>query len=237
MSPPTLVLLPGLLCDAAVWRAQCAALGFAHWVVPSYGEADSLTEMARRVLQDVPHNRLALVGHSMGGRVALEIARMAPGRVDRIALLNSGIDPIAEGAAGTQERDKRAALLQMARQQGMRAMGKQWARGMVHEDVLDTPLFSEILDMIERSTPTVFAAQIQALLNRPDAATVLAGLRCPTLLACGRQDAWSPLERHERMHALCPGSRLVVIEHSGHMTTMEQPEAVSLALAEWMTQA
>ena len=235
MSRPCVVLLPGLLCDAAVWRDQCAALSFADCVVPSYGEADSLADMARGVLQALPADRFALAGHSMGGRVALEIARMAPERIERIALLDSGVDPIAKGTAGAQERDKRLALLQIARQQGMRQMGAQWARGMVHEDCLDTPLFGEILDMIARSTPAVFAAQIQALLDRPDAGAVLAGLRCPTLLVCGRQDAWSPLARHERMHALCPGSQLVVIEHSGHMSTMEQPAAVSRALAEWMS--
>lgn len=235
MSRPIVVLLPGLLCDEVVWRSQCEALNFAECVIPSYGETDSVTDMAHGVLQTMPEGRFALAGHSMGGRVALEIARLAPERIDRIALLDSGIDPIAKGAAGVNEREKRDALLQIARQQGMRKMGAQWARGMVHEDVLDTPLFEEILDMIGRATPEVFAAQIRALLNRPDAGAVLAGLRCPTLLVCGRQDAWSPLARHERMHALCPGSQLTVIEHSGHMSTMEQPAAVSRALVEWMS--
>ena len=117
---------------------------------------------------------------------------------------------------------------------GMREMGLQWARGMVHPDRLDTPLFSEVLDMVARFTPEVFAAQINALLNRPDAGDVLRQLRCPTLLACGRQDTWSPLSRHERMQALCPGAELVVIEDSGHMSTMEQPQQVSRALLDWM---
>ncbi len=234
MSRPTAVLLPGLLCDDAVWRAQCAALDFATCVVPSYGEADSLTQMALGVLRDLPQERVAVAGHSMGGRVALEMARMAPERIERIALLDSGIDALAEGEAGDNERGKRLALLRIAQQQGMRQMGKQWARGMVHEDRLDTPLFDEILDMIERATPAIFAAQIQALLDRPDASSVLAGLRCPTWLVCGRQDAWSPLARHERMQTLCPGSQLTVIEHSGHMSTMEQPDAVSRALIDWM---
>lgn len=234
MSRPTIFLLPGLVCDAAVWREQRAALSFADCFIPSYGEADSLTGMAHSVLRAMPAQPVALAGHSMGGRVALEIARLAPERIERIALLDTGIDPIAEGEAGAQERQKREALLQIAREQGMREMGAQWARGMVHEDFLNAPVFNDILEMIGRCTPAIFAAQIKALLNRPDAAAVLAGLRCPTLLLCGRQDAWSPLARHERMHALCPGSELVVIEHSGHMCTMEQPAAVSRALVDWM---
>ena len=116
----------------------------------------------------------------------------------------------------------------------MREMGRVWARGMVHPSRLDSPLFERILDMIERQTPAIFEAQIKALLARPDARDVLRNLRCPTLLACGREDAWSPLSRHEQMHAMVPQSRLVVIEDSGHMSTMEQPHAVSQALAEWM---
>ena len=68
----------------------------------------------------------------------------------------------------------------------------------------------------------------------PDAAPVLQGLQCPLLLACGRQDSWSPLARHERMQQLCPGAQLVVIEDSGHMSTMEQPAQVSRALIGWM---
>ncbi|MBH2008916.1 MAG: alpha/beta fold hydrolase [Xanthomonadaceae bacterium] len=230
---PCVVLLPGLLCDEAVWRAQCVALDFADCVVPSYGETDCLVQMARDVLETLPA-RFSLAGHSMGGRVALEVARLAPERVERLALLDSGTDAIAPGLAGTHERAKRQALLDIARAQGMRAMGTQWACGMVHPAQLDTPLFAEILDMIDRRTPEVFAAQIRALLERPDANDVLAGMRCPVLLVCGRQDDWSPLERHERMQALCPDSELVVVEDSGHMSTMERPEAVVKALRDWM---
>lgn len=232
---PTLVLLPGLLCDAAVWRVQCAALTHADCLVPGYGPARSITDMARAVLDAVAAPRFALAGHSMGGRVALEIARIAPGRVDRLALLDTGTAPLAAGDAGVHEIAGRMALLATARAEGMRAMGAQWARGMVHPDHLETPVFGEILAMIERRTPDEFAAQIEALIHRPDARGVLRALACPVLLLCGRQDAWSPLARHEDMHRLCPASRLVVVEDSGHMTTMEQPQAVADALRSWMT--
>lgn len=235
MDRPCLVLLPGLLCDDAVWRGQLETLGLvADCIVPSYGELDTLTAMARSVLDSTAAPRLALAGHSMGGRVALEIARLAPGRVERLALLDSGIDPIATGSAGEQERARRMALVEIAHSEGMRRMGREWARGMVHPARLDTPVFEDILAMIERQTPRIFEAQIGALLARPDARGVLAALRCPVLLACGRQDAWSPLSRHEEMHAVCPGSKLVVVEDSGHMSPMEQPQAVAGALVEWL---
>jgi pimeloyl-ACP methyl ester carboxylesterase len=231
----TVILLPGLLCDEAVWAEQCAALApLARCVVPSYGELASLEDMAQSVLAAAPSQRFALAGHSMGGRVALEIVRRAPERVERLALLDTGVDPLPPGEAGADERAQRMALLQRARQQGMRTMGREWARGMVHPARLGTPVFDAILDMIERKTPSIFDAQIAALLARPDARSVFAVVRCSTLLVCGRQDAWSPLARHQQMHALLPSARLVVVEDSGHMTTMEQPAAVSAALLEWL---
>lgn len=233
---PALVLLPGLLCDDAVWQAPMAALAEARCIVPDYGTRDSIAAMARLVLEAVDAPRFALAGHSMGGRVALEVARLAPGRVDRLALMDTGFMPLLPGAAGDAERQERHALLALARAQGMRAMGRQWARGMVHPDHLDAPVFEQILAMIERRTPEVFEAQIRALLGRPDARPVLQALRCPTLLLCGRQDTWSPLARHEEMHALVPGSRLVVIEAAGHMSPMEQPQAVAAAIQSWLEQ-
>ena len=230
----TLVLLPGLLCDDAVWAHQRAVLPADECIVPSFGATDSIGAMAEHVLATVAAPRFSLVGHSMGGRVALEAARRAPQRIERLALLDSGIDPLALGADGEREREVRMTLLATAQREGMRAMGRHWARGMVHPSRLETPLFTQILDMIERKTPEIFAAQISALLGRPDARDVLRGVRCDTLLLCGRDDAWSPLARHQQMQAMLPASHLAVIDDCGHMSTMEQPEAVTDTLAQWL---
>ncbi|KEA65162.1 Beta-ketoadipate enol-lactone hydrolase [Marinobacterium lacunae] len=230
----TLMLLPGLLCDDAVWREQAEALDNWHCQIVDYGSADTITAMADIVLRQAPA-RFALAGHSMGGRVALEVIRQAPERVSRIALLDTGYEGRPSGEAGEPERTKRMALLAQARTEGMRAMGEVWSRGMVHPDRLsDTALMESILAMIERKTPDLFAAQINALLNRPDATAVLRALRCPTLLMVGRQDSWSPVERHEEMARLAPDSVLQVIEDAGHMSTMEQPQAVSAMLRQWL---
>ena len=233
--PRTLLLLPGLLCDRAVWQPQIDALsGRFDCVVPDYSSLDSLTAMAERVLATAPTEKFALAGHSMGGRVALEVVRLAPHRVERLALLDTSYPPLASGNEGELERSRRMALLQIARSQGMRVMGNAWASGMVHPTRLNTPLYDSILDMIERNTPDMFAAQINALLTRPDATPVLSAVRCPTLVLCGREDAWSPLQRHKEMHAAISGSRLVAIEHCGHMSTMEKPDAVSQAFEQWL---
>ena len=231
----TLLLLPGLLCDRAVWQPQIDALSNRFdCIVPNYASLTSLTAMAEHALATAPTEKFALAGHSMGGRIAFEVMRHAPQRVERIALLDTSYPALAKGNEGELERSRRMALLKIARSQGMRAMGEAWASGMVHPTRLNTPLFDSILDMIERNTPDMFAAQIQALLTRPDATPVLAEIRCPTLVLCGREDSWSPLQRHEEMHAAIAGSRLVVIEQCGHMSTMERPDAVSQAFVEWL---
>lgn len=237
MQPTTVVLLPGLLCDHAVWSGQQQVLS-QEWPchVADYGAADSIEAMADAVLAALPSGPIAVAGHSMGGRVALELARRMPQRLERIALLDTGMDPLAPGEAGERERAGRMDLVQKARAEGMRAMGRQWARGMVHPSRLELPLFEAILEMIGRKTPDLFEAQQRALLARPDARPVLRALACPTLLLCGRDDAWSPPARHEQMHQALPGSRLLVVEHSGHMAPMEQPQAVSQALLDWLRQ-
>jgi pimeloyl-ACP methyl ester carboxylesterase len=219
-----------------VWTHQSAALAANGMpcFVPDWGDLASLTDMARRVLAQAPTEQFAIAGHSMGGRVALEVVRLAPERVTRLVLMDTGVDPLDGGEAGQRERAGRLALLKVARQQGIRAMGRQWANGMVLPAHRHLPVFDDILGMIERKTPDIFEAQIQALLARPDARGVLAGVSCPTLLMCGRHDAWSTFERHEQMQALLPTASLIAIEDAGHMVTMEQPGAVTAALLEWL---
>lgn len=229
-----LLLLPGLLCDHVAWAATAAALPQYDCRVPTWGMLDTIDAMADHVLASTAAPCFALAGHSMGGRVALEVVRRAPHRVTHLALLDTGYQALPDGEAAEKERAGRAALLARAREAGMRAMGQVWATGMVHPDQIGTPLFGAILDMIERSHPDQFAAQIHALLGRPDATSLLAGVRCPTLVLCARQDTWSPLARHEVMAGLIPGSVLHVIEHSGHMSPMERPQEVAQAMRTWL---
>lgn len=235
MTATTLVLIPGLLCDEFVWSEQRRALSaYARVWVADHGFLDSLTDMALAVLRDAPAEQFALAGHSMGGRVALEVSRLAPHRVQRLALLDTGWLPRLAGAHGDAEQASRLGLLDRARQFGMRAMGREWARGMVHPARVNTPVFASIVEMIERKTPDIFAAQIRALLARPDASAQLLAIDCPTLVLCGRQDSWSPLSQHLQMAAIIRGAHLRIIEDCGHMSTLEQPQAVTTALAEWL---
>jgi pimeloyl-ACP methyl ester carboxylesterase len=232
---PTLVLLTGLVCDRAVWAPQILALSErTHCHVVDYGLLDSIGAMAQHVLDTAPVSTFALAGHSMGGRVALEVMRRAPERVHHLALLDTGTHPLADGDAGKKERAGRMGLLQIAERQGMRAMAEQWAKPMVHPSRHGTALFDDVLDILERSNAEQYAAQINALLNRPDAAPVLATITCPTLVLTGRDDLWSPPEQHERMAAAISGAQLCIIEQCGHMSTLEQSEVVNAAFERWL---
>lgn len=238
MTADTLVLVPGLMCDRTVWEPvlpylQAARPGL-RCIVADHGPSDTLGAMADRLLAAAPA-RFALAGHSMGARVTLEVVRRAPERVERVALLDTGHLPLPAGEAGEAEAAKRHALLAIARAEGTHAMGAQWVQGMVHPGRLkDQPLIDAILDMFARKDAEVFAAQIRALLARPDASPVLQSLRVPSLVACGRQDSWSPVPQHEAMHRLAPGSVLEVIEDAGHMAPMERPGETGGVLARWL---
>jgi pimeloyl-ACP methyl ester carboxylesterase len=233
--PYRVLFLPGLLCDRGAWTSQLHALaGRADCSVAEYGTLDSLPAMADAVLEQAP-GELVVIGHSMGGRVALEVYRRARDRVRGLALLDTGYQARPQDDVGEQERIGRMELVDLARRSGMRAMGQQWVRPMVHPERLnDSALIDAILDMIERKTVAVFEAQQRALLARPDAATLLSEIACPTLVLCGREDLWSPPSRHEEMARCIPRSKLVIVERSGHMSTMERPDAVSAALAAWL---
>jgi len=227
----TIYLLCGLLCDEVIWKAQLAALheqGHTDVRIFSFQQDDSIGGMAERVLQDAP-DAFFLAGHSMGGRVALEVYRRATQRVQRLALLDTGYE-----AAAPEEEARRAVLVERANAEGIAAIAETWAMPMLapaHRQ--DAQLVNAILAMVARMSPAIYSRQIKALLNRPDATEVLAAIHCPTLILFGAEDGWSPPERHARMAALVAGSSMIEIPACGHMSTMEQAEAVSRALLTW----
>ena len=227
----SLVLLPGFLCDQTVWKQQIASLAdiadplCMEWT-PQH---NSIVAMAEAVLRWAPPT-FALAGHSMGGRVAFQVYRLAPERVTKLAVFNSGSD-----ARSDTEEPGRRRLLAIARSQGMRAMAVEWLKGMLppyRQD--DTPLVEEIIQMFERKSPDLFEIQMLALLGRPNATPLLREIQCPALVLTGRDDAWSPPARHSDMAQLIPKSELVLIPKCGHMSTMERPDEISAAMRHWL---
>ena len=227
---PTICLLPGLLCDSTVWEPQVAELaGMGEVHVADLWGLNTFPAMAEKVLAETS-GPLAVVGHSMGARVAFEMWRLAPERIARLALLSTGFHP-----PGPNEEPKRMALVKLGYEQGMAAVADRWLPPMVHPDrIHDEALMAPLRAMVLRATPEIFEGQQRAGLSRPDAGPYLDKIACPTLVLVGREDGWSPLSQHEEIARRIKGAQLVVVDHSGHMVTVEQPEAVNRALVDWM---
>ena len=225
-----LVLLPGLLCDEKLWAPQMQALAdMADCQVADLTRHESVTEMAASVLADAPA-RFALAGLSMGGYVAQEIMRQAPGRVLKLALLDTS------PRADTEEQSvRRRGLIELAQKGRFKGVTPRLLPLLIHPDrQQDEKLTSVIFAMAEHVGMDGFIRQQKAIMGRPDGRADLAKIAVPTLVLCGRQDALTPLDLHKEMAAGIAGSRLVVVEESGHLPTLERPAEVNMALREWL---
>lgn len=236
MAPkPVLLLLPGLLCDSAAWEAQID--GLADICVPrviEFGDADSIEAMANIALAAAPE-RFALAGHSMGGRVAQQVYRLAPERVLRLALLGTDFrGPIGEADRDT-ETVRRDGMLARARVEGIEAFARDWARQVVSPARAgDARLISTIAGMMSRHSSAQLAAQTLAGLTRPDFTALLPRISCATLLMAGADDRLRPVDVHREIASVIPRNKLVVVEHCGHMIAMEDPNTTTAAMRSWL---
>lgn len=224
-----ILLIPGLICDAHVWDATQHALDELPVSVADVTTQASIPDMARDLLarHDGP---LVVAGHSMGGRVAMEMAHIAPERIRAMALLNTGMHPRKDG-----EGVKRQAMIDMAYAQGMDGLARAWLPGMMAEGLTpDAAVMDGLSRMVCRMTPEIHERQMRALLNRPDASATLSAYTGPLLLIVGRQDQWSPVAQHEAIAQLCPQARLEIVEDAGHFAPVEQPAIVVGLLAGWV---
>jgi pimeloyl-ACP methyl ester carboxylesterase len=225
-----LVLLPGLLCDAALWQDQIETLSdIAESTVADLSRDDQLGPMAQRVLSEAPES-FALAGLSMGGYVALEIARQAPDRITRLALLNT-----SARADSHEQTANRQRLIDIARRGEFKGVTRRLLPQLIHPDRLNDPQLTEtIFAMAERLGRDAFLRQQRVIMNRPDSRRDLGLIHCPTLVLCGRQDLRTPLAVSEEMAEKIPRASLVVIEDCGHLAPLERPREVGAALSDWL---
>jgi len=231
-APTSLILLPGLLCDEALWAHQTDSLAdITDITVADMTRDDTIEAMAGRVLADAPEI-FALAGLSMGGYVAQEIMRQAPERVERLALLDTSAN------ADTPDRKtQRKGFIAQLGLGGFQGVTGKLLPFLIHEDRLgDEDLVAVIRASAQNVGPEAFVRQQHAIMARPDVRKSLKKIACPTLVLCGRQDALTPLSGHEEMAAAIPNARLVVIENCGHLAPLERPDAVNAAMHAWLTE-
>ncbi|HOT82868.1 MAG: alpha/beta hydrolase [Rhodospirillales bacterium] len=229
-SRPPLILLPGLLCDGALWQHQSQALAdIADVSVADLTSQETIGAMASQVLAEAPE-QFALAGLSMGGYVALEIIRQAPERVARLAL----VDTNARADSPQQSAD-RWALIGLARSGEFKGVTRRLLPLLVHrERVNDEQLANAIFAMAERVGRDAFIRQQRAIMGRPDSRRDLGLIHCPTVVLCGRQDLLTPLAMATEMAEKIRRAVLVAIEECGHLAALEQPQAVSAVLRYWL---
>lgn len=229
-SKQALVLIPGILCNEEVWSDQQVALSdIAEIQIADLRGQSTLSDMATAILASAPP-KFALAGHSMGGRVALEIMDQAPARVSRLALLDTGVHPVGES-----EPARRQASMATVAESGLDAFVSTWLKAILPDYRLqDDDIVSAVRRMILSFSVEDFNRQTTAMLTRRDGSLLLNNVDCPTLLLCGEDDAYSPPEQHRLMKQKIPNAELVVLERCGHMSPMEAPDAVSTALRRWL---
>jgi pimeloyl-ACP methyl ester carboxylesterase len=233
MSGDALVLLPGLLCDAALWHHQVGSLGHASTISVADLTLDhSVGAMAERVLQDAPQ-RFALAALSMGGYVAFEILRLAPQRVTRLCLMDTSARP--DSAAQAQRRRD---LIDLARRGRFRGVTPRLLPSLLHADSLsDLHLTQAVTAMCCRVGVEAFLRQQQAILSRPDSRPLLATVSVPTLVVVGAGDVTTPPHLAAEIAAGIPGAELRIIEGAGHLPPMERPAETNAILRAWLASA
>jgi pimeloyl-ACP methyl ester carboxylesterase len=227
-----LLLIPGMMCDARLFDPQIEAFaGDRKVCVPVPGGHPTMEALAADVLRVAPPT-FALAGLSMGGIVAMEVIRQAPERVNRLALMDT--NPRAELP---EVAARRAPQIDKVKSGGLRDVMRDEMKpnylvpGPNKQAILDL-----CMDMAEGLGADVFVRQSFALRDRPDQQETLTRVTVPTLILCGRHDIPCPVERHELMHRLIPGSTLSIIEEAGHLPTLEQPTQTNSALARWLAE-
>lgn len=228
MAKPTLILLPGSLCDASMWRAQAEALeDICVPQVIELGGFDSISAMADHVLEHAKEHSFALAGFSLGGFVALEVVRRAPIRVNRLALLGTSARP--DKAENAPRRLANIASFQEDADPLLRAFAE-----LTHGPATPDDVSAAVIASMRRHGPASYASHQQAMMTRPDARLHVPGVTCPTLVLCGSEDRATPAEGNREIAEAISGARYVELAGVGHMVTLEAPDAVSAAMRDWM---
>jgi pimeloyl-ACP methyl ester carboxylesterase len=228
---PQLVLIPGLACDDRLWQDQWCALPshMAPTVSDAHMRWPTIEDMARAVLA-AHEGPLVLCGASMGGMIAMEAARQAPGRIEGLALLGTNPRP--------ETPDMRA-----LREAAIELFARGDVRGVIEPNVMfafhpaqaaNTAMVGRYLQMMLDAGAEQLINQNRALMERPDARSQLPGLRCPVLVMCGDTDRLTPPECSREIAALVPKAELAWVPQCGHMLTMEKPGLVNAALSAWL---
>ncbi|SMX43517.1 alpha/beta fold hydrolase [Actibacterium lipolyticum] len=226
----TLLLLPGMMSDARVFSDQILTFTRERAVqLAPVWQGGSVASMARELLEGAP-KQFALVGHGLGGVIAMDVLRQAPERVSRVAFMSC--TPLAETPQEAAAREPRIVSAQAGQLE--KAVREEFPSASFAPGPMRAQAMNMAVNMASEIGPELFVRQSRALQRRPDQQKILRQLRAPALVLCGAHDTLTPLRRHEFMSELIPNATLEVIEDAGHLPLLEAPEAVTEALRKWL---
>jgi pimeloyl-ACP methyl ester carboxylesterase len=225
-----LVLVPGLLCSARLYGPQIEAL----WpngpvTVADHRRDDGVAAIARRILDNAPP-RFALAGLSMGGYIAFAMMRLAPERIDRLALLDTSARPDS-----AEQKASREKFIAMAEAGKLMDIVETLTPKFLHRNHAGDERLKGIVRAMARDTGVeAFVKQERTIMGRPDSRPLLASIKCPTLVLVGDGDELTPPDLAKEIAGGIAGSKLAIVPECGHLSTLEQPDAVNAAMAEWL---
>ncbi|MDB5666181.1 alpha/beta hydrolase [Cypionkella sp.] len=225
-----LVLIPGLMADARLFLPQMVQLGAGRpmqVVLPTVGE--TVEQMSEAILPGLPE-KFALLGHGLGGDIALDLIRRIPDRVSRVVLMAT--DPLSEPPQAAAAREARIVAAKSGRL--AEAMRQELPLSALVEAPWRDEIMALVQDMAMGLGEGVFLRQSRALQRRPDQQKTMRRVKLPVLVIAGEADTLVPMRRQEFTANLMPYGKLLVIEAAGHLASLEQPEVVSRAIAEFL---
>ncbi len=224
----TLIMIPAFGCDGGLYTEVAARLSPHMEVLTHIAHEDRYEAMAKALL-DVAPAHFAVLGTSMGGRLALEVTLAAPERVEGLVVIGAGAGGVADPSAG---------LRRSARLRGgeIESVLSEMGDMVAHLPGPRGPSTRQaFIDMGRKMGSEVMARQSDALAHRADQWQSISNIACPVLCLWGSHDQFSPLADGRRLAAGVQRGRFVELPECGHFPTLEYPDALGVALASWLS--
>ena len=223
-------MIPGMMCDERIFSPQIEALSQNLEVtIADISNFSSVRELASDVLKKAP-KKFSLLGHSMGGIVAMEIYSQAPNRIEKLILMDT--NPKAELDEVKLKREPQ--IREVNKGKLLEVMRDEMKPNYLAESENKRSVLNICMDMALSLGPDVFINQSRALQSRLDQQNTIQSINIPVLIMCGSEDKLCPVERHEMMHNMISDSDLKIINNAGHMPTLEQPRETTEVIKEWL---
>ena len=223
-------MVPGMMCDERIFSPQIEELSKNLEVtVADISSFSSVRELASDVLKKAPKS-FSLLGHSMGGIVAMEIYSQEPNRIEKLILMDT--NPKAELDEVKLKREPQ--IRDANKGKLLEVMRDEMKPNYLADSENQSSVLNVCMDMALTLGSDVFTNQSRALQSRADQQNTIQSINIPVLIMCGSEDKLCTVERHEMMHNMISDSELKIINNAGHMPTLEQPEETTEVINEWL---